>query len=55
MKTSRGYRSSVNRRILAVLSLVVLGTSLSGCIVYPGRGGYRVEPLIAFRSPIVVR
>lgn len=55
MRNESAYRRSVKASLLTALSLIVLATSLAGCVVYPGRGGYRVEPLIAFRSPIVVR
>jgi hypothetical protein len=55
MRDESTYRRSAKASLLTALSLIVLATSLAGCVVYPGRGGYRVEPLIAFRSPIVVR
>lgn len=55
MRDAHTYRRSIKASLLTALSLIVLATSLTGCVIYPGRGGYRVEPLIAVRSPIVVR
>ena len=51
MRVEFAYRRSIKTSLLTALSLIVLATSLAGCVVAPGRGGYRVEPLIAFRSP----
>lgn len=63
MKTWRSYQSSIGPsigpRVLPILSLVALGVSLSGCIVYPARGGYYrpavvAAPVVAVRPPVVV-
>ena len=59
MQTWRDHRTTIGRKVLAVMSLVALGASLSGCVVYPARGGYYrpavvAVPVVAVRPPVVV-
>jgi hypothetical protein len=59
MKTWRDDRTAIGSKVLAALSLLALGVSLSGCLVYPARGGYYrpavvAAPVVAVRPPVVV-